>query len=178
MRTIVAVAIAGGIAAAIALLTALFLTPVVSLGPQSHPLIPQQQQTTTITTPTGLPGYNQTVVSIGGVKLTADIADTPDKMNLGLGVRDNMTESQAMLFPFKQEGRQGFWMSGMKFPIDIIWINADKRVVHIEHSLPPCPNIVDCPVHTPDQQAMYVLETTAGFSQRHNVTEGAQVEFG
>jgi hypothetical protein len=167
VRTIVAVAIAGGIAAAIALLTALFLTPVVSAGPQSHPLVKQ----------TGLPGYNQTVVSIGGVTLLADIADTPDKMNLGLGIRDNMTESQAMLFPFKQEGRQGFWMNGMKFPIDIIWINADKQVVHIEHSLPPCPNIVDCPVHTPDQQAMYVLETTAGFSQRHNVTDGAQVEF-
>ena len=168
MRTIVAVAIAGGIAAAIALLTAVFLTPFVSAGPPTHPVVKQA----------GLAGYNQTVVSIGDAKVLADIADTPDKMNLGLGIRDNMTESQGMLFPFQSEGQWGFWMSGMKFPIDIIWINADKQVVHIEHSLPPCPNIADCPTHTPEKQAKYVLETTAGFAQRHNVTEGTKVEFG
>lgn len=168
MRTIVAVAIAGGIAAAIALLTALFVTPLVSAGPPSHPIVRQ----------TGLAGYNQTVVSIGGVSLLADIADTPSKMELGLGIRDNMTESQGMLFRFQNEGRWGFWMSGMKFPIDIIWINANKQVVHIEHSLPPCPDVVRCPLYTPDKPAMYVLETTAGFSERHNVTEGTKVEFG
>lgn len=168
MRTIVAIAIAGGIAAAAALLSVLFLTPVVSTGgPAPAP----------VTKEAGLPGYNQTVVSIGDVKLLADIANTADKMNLGLGIRDNMTESEGMIFPFRQEAQQGFWMSGMKFPIDIIWISAEKQVVHIEHSLPPCPNIMDCPVHTPTERAMYVLETTAGFSQRHNVTEGTQVGF-
>lgn len=167
MRTIVAVALAGGIAAAIVLLTVLLLTPAISAGPPTRPIAKQA----------GLAGYNQTVVSIGDAKLLADIADTPDKMNLGLGIRDNMTESQGMLFPFKQEGRWGFWMSGMKFPLDIIWLNSAKQVVHIEHSLPPCPNIADCPVHTPDQQAMYVLETTAGFTQRNNVTEGSKAAF-
>ena len=104
-------------------------------------------------------------------------ADTPEKQRVGLGVRESMEEGEAMLFPFATESRHPFWMNGMKFPIDIIWLDADKRVVHIEHNLQPCPNIVDCPNYAPDEDALYVLETVAGFSERHGVVEGTQAEF-
>jgi len=125
----------------------------------------------------GLKGYNQTVVTIGGVQLVADIADTPEKQTLGLDVRESMDESQAMLFPFKNPSILPFWMNGMKFPLDIIWIGEDMRVVHVEHSLKPCPNSFDCPSYQPDQNAKYVLETVAGFAKKHGVDKGAPVEF-
>ena len=128
-------------------------------------------------TETGLPGYNQTVVSIGDVRLLADIAATPGQKSLGLGVRHNMTEAEGMLFPFDMEAPHGFWMSGMKFPIDIIWLDADKKVVHIEPNLQPCTSTLDCPTYSPEKNALYVLETVAGFSERHNVTIGTQTEF-
>lgn len=169
MRTIVAVAIAGGIAAAAVLLSVLLITPVISMGgpAPNSPIVKAG----------GLPGYNQTVVSIGDVKLLADIAADPNQKSLGLGVRSNMTEAEGMLFPFEREGSYSFWMSGMKFPIDIIWLDAGKKVVHIEPDLKPCPSVLDCPTHTPDRNAMYVLEIVAGFSERHNVTVGTQAEF-
>ena len=168
VRTVVALAVAGGLAAAGALLAVLFVTPVFRLG-GPEPLPVEKEG--------GLPGYNQTVVSIGGVRLLADIADTPEKQRVGLGVRVSMEEGEAMLFPFATESRHPFWMNGMKFPIDIIWLDADKRVVHIERDLQPCPNIVDCPNYTPDEDALYVLETVASFSERHGVVEGTQAEF-
>jgi len=124
----------------------------------------------------GLEGYDQTVVYIGGAGLLADIADTPEKKSLGLGVRESMDEGEAMLFPFDIEARQSFWMHGMKFPIDIIWLDSDKTVVHIEHSLQPCTPL-DCPSYNPEEEARYVLETVAGFSERHGVTEGSKAEF-
>jgi hypothetical protein len=40
-----------------------------------------------------------------------------------------------MLFVFASSTRPGFWMKDMKFPIDIIWINADKEVVGIESNI-------------------------------------------
>lgn len=125
----------------------------------------------------GLEGYDQTVVYISDVGLLADIADTPEKKSLGLGVRDSMDEGEAMLFPFEVAGRHSFWMNGMKFPIDIIWIDTNKTVVHIEHSRQPCPNQFDCPSYQPDENAIYVLETVAGFSERHSITDGTKVEF-
>lgn len=125
----------------------------------------------------GLKGYNQTVVTIGGVQLVADIADTPEKQTLGLDVRESMDESQAMLFPFKNPSILPFWMNGMKFPLDIIWIGEDMRVVHVEHGLKPCPNSFDCPSYQPSENAKYVLETVAGFAKKHGVDKGTPVEF-
>jgi hypothetical protein len=124
----------------------------------------------------GLEGYEQTVVYIGGDGLLADIADTPDKKSLGLGVRETMDEGEAMLFPFDMESRHAFWMQSMKFPIDIIWLDSNKTVVHIEHSLQPCTPF-DCPSYLPDKNAKYVLETVAGFSEKRGVVEGAKVDF-
>jgi uncharacterized membrane protein (UPF0127 family) len=124
----------------------------------------------------GLEGYEQTVVYIGGDGLLADIADSPDQKSLGLGVRETMDEGEAMLFPFKEEGKHPFWMRGMKFPIDIIWLDSEKTVVHIEHSLQPCTPF-DCPSYVPDKDAKYVLETVAGFSEKQGVVEGTQANF-
>jgi len=169
VRTIVAVAIAGGIAAAAAFLSVLLVTPIFSAG--------GPEPNSPIVTVGGLPGYNQTVVSIGDIRLLADIAADPNQKSLGLGVRNNMTEAEGMLFPFENEARHGFWMNGMKFPIDIIWLDAGKKVVHIEPDLKPCPSVLDCPNYEPDSNALYVLETVAGFSERHDVTVGTQAEF-
>lgn len=124
----------------------------------------------------GLEGYDQTAVYISDVGLLADIADTPEKKSLGLGVRESMGEGEAMLFPFDVEGRHSFWMHGMKFPIDIIWLDSDKTVIHIEHNLQPCTPL-DCPSYLPDEDATYVLETVAGFSERHGIVDGTEAEF-
>lgn len=169
MRTIIVVAIAGGIAAAASLLSVLLFMPIIYVG--------GPEPNSPIVRAGGLPGYNQTVVSIGDVRLLADIAADPNQKSLGLGVRNNMTEAEGMLFPFESEARHGFWMNGMKFPIDIIWLDSGKKVVHIEPDLKPCPSVLDCPNYVPDSNAMYVLETVAGFSERHGVIVGTQAEF-
>ncbi len=124
----------------------------------------------------GLEGYDQTIVYISDVGLLADIADTQEKKSLGLGVRESMDEGEAMLFLFENEGRHSFWMHGMKFQIDIIWLDSDKTVVHIEQSLQPCTPL-DCPSYAPDEDALYVLETVAGFSERHGIAEGTKADF-
>ncbi|MGI0049371.1 MAG: DUF192 domain-containing protein, partial [Nitrososphaera sp.] len=78
---------------------------------------------------------------------------------------------------FSTEREHSFWMKGMKFPIDIIWLDDDKEVVHVEHSLEPCIPDEFCQPYDPDDNSLYVLETVAGFAQKYNVTDGTQVEF-
>lgn len=121
---------------------------------------------------------NTTIVTINGRQLVADLAITPDQQILGLSVKDSLAEDEAMLFIFGSEGRQPFWMHNMKFPIDIMWIDSNQNIVHIEHSLPPCEPGSACPSYSPDADSLYVLETVAGYAASHGIAVGTHVEIG
>ena len=136
-----------------------------------------QENVTGSVIPSNNSGYRQVNVTVNGVELVADVAATNDQRSKGLSVKDALNESEAMLFVFSTEREHSFWMKGMKFPIDIIWLDDDKQVVHVEHSLEPCIPDEFCQPYNPDADSLYVLETVAGFAQKYNVTDGTQVEF-
>ena len=119
-----------------------------------------------------------------GFKLTADLAVTDEQKAEGLAVKDHLKENEGMLFVYEQPSNQSFWMKDMKFPIDIIWLDSYGTVVHIEQNLQPCVSVskpsvsvLNCPIYTPNREAMFVLETVAGFSQKHNVNNGTDIDF-
>ena len=176
MRTITIIAIFAAVAAGI--IAAVLFYPTLYVGGfDSTAKSDNQQQNMSETMPTNNSGYRQINITVNGVELVADIAETGDQKSKGLGVKDSLKENEAMLFPFSKEGAHAFWMNGMKFPIDIIWLDGDKKVVHIEHSLDPCVPNSPCQTYTPRDDSLYVLETVAGFAQKYNVTEGTPVEF-
>ena len=125
----------------------------------------------------GSNGFRQINVIVNGAVLVADIAATDEQMTRGLSVKDSLDENEAMLFVFDEEAEHTFVMKNMKFPIDIIWIDADKTVVHIEHNLQPCSSALFCPTYKPNDDSLYVLETIAGFAERHDIVKGTMVEF-
>ncbi|HEY7571296.1 MAG TPA: DUF192 domain-containing protein [Nitrososphaeraceae archaeon] len=121
--------------------------------------------------------YKLANVTVNGLHLLADVPTTDDQFQKGLGIKDHLKENQGMLFIFTQPAKYAFWMHGMKFPIDIIWIDSKNRVVHVEQNLPPCTIDLMCPTYSPDRDSLYVLETAANFSERHNVTVGTHVNY-
>ncbi len=78
-----------------------------------------------------------------------------------------------MLFVFDKPDIYSFWMKDMLFPIDMIWISEDGKVVYIERDARPesYPNSF-----IPDAPAKYVLEVNAGFSEKNNLKVGDKVE--
>ena len=112
-----------------------------------------------------------TRIKFGGVVLTVEIAATPADQQKGLSDRDSMAPDHGMLFVFNSEEMWGFWMKGMRFSLDIIWFDSQKRSVFIEQGLAPCPP-QNCPIYTPPVNAMFVLEVNAGFVGAHNVSFG------
>ena len=121
--------------------------------------------------------YESANITINGFNIIADVPVTGDEFQKGLDIKDHINENQGMLFIFKDQGKFPFWMHGMKFPIDIVWFNNNSNVVHIEHNLQPCITDLACPSYSPENNALYVLETIAGFSERHNVKIGTQMDF-
>lgn len=113
-------------------------------------------------------------VFIGGKKIRVDLANTPATRTQGLSGRKSLLENEGMLFVFENSGQYGFWMKDMNFPIDIIWVDENKNIVHIEKNLLPdtYPRIF-----TPQNPSRYVLEVQAGFSDTISLQVGDKIEF-
>ncbi len=120
---------------------------------------------------------NQTaLVTVGGVNLITSLSTTPDAQSKGLAIRDSLNENEGMLFIFETPQKYSFWMKDMKFPIDIIWINQDGKIVHIEKNLPPCVFLLPCPSYTPKDDSLYVLEVVSNFTNKFNINVGDPVD--
>jgi uncharacterized membrane protein (UPF0127 family) len=120
--------------------------------------------------------YRNLTVTIDRYNISAFVADTDDKRTKGLSGVENMSENQGMLFIFNYPSKQGFWMKEMMFPLDIIWLDSNNSVIHIEKKLQPCTSVLFCSVYSPSSDAKYVLETISGFTDLHSVNEGDKIK--
>jgi hypothetical protein len=116
-----------------------------------------------------------TNVKIGDTEIRAEIADTFIKQTKGLMFRKSLPDNEGMLFVFDDEDYHSFWMMNMSFPIDIIWINKEKKVVDIVKNAQPCR--FSCSSYRPGEKVMYVLEVNANFTEEHGVKVGSKIEF-
>ena len=118
-------------------------------------------------------------VKIKGLIIHVDLAITPDQQEKGLSIKNNLSNNQGMLFPFNTPGDYSFWMKDMKFPLDIIWINSNNKIVHIEKNLQPCVFILLCPTYSPpaNSNTKYVLEVNADYTTKNNINVGDKVSF-
>ena len=97
-------------------------------------------------------------VYIGEQFYSLDYALTPDEQSLGLGGREQLCETCAMIFLFDAPGKYAFWMKGMRFPLDIVWVSQDGSVVHIERRISP----ESQELYRSEEPALWVLEFNAG----------------
>jgi uncharacterized membrane protein (UPF0127 family) len=111
-----------------------------------------------------------------GSAVTAELAVTDEERQQGLMFRDKIEESQGMLFVFEGEDIHAFWMKNMKFPIDILWLDSQRKIVHIEANVPPC-TADPCPSYIPKSPARYVLELKSGAAARHGLHLYDRLEF-
>ena len=108
--------------------------------------------------------------------VNVEVVSTMEGMRRGLQGREALAENQGMLFAFDNDDFQKFWMKDMKFAIDMIWIDNQRRIVSIASARPPCMQET-CEVYSPSQKARYVLEVPAGFALAHQFKEGVVFEF-
>jgi uncharacterized membrane protein (UPF0127 family) len=116
-----------------------------------------------------------TNVKIGNTEIRAEIADNIIKRTKGLMFRKSLPENEGMLFVFNEEEYHSFWMMNMSFPIDIIWINQEKKVIDIVENAQPCK--LSCSTYKPKEKAMYVLEVNANFTEKHGIEIESSLDF-
>lgn len=110
-------------------------------------------------------------------KLKVEIADTREKRSKGLGGRDSLAEESGMLFIFSKADKYPFWMKGLKFPLDFVYIKEDKIVDLIPGILPPALGAKDeeLPIYLPREEVDKVLEVAAGTIEKLNIKIGDKI---
>lgn len=121
----------------------------------------------------------QTTVTIGELKIKADIVKAKKEQQKGLGGREKLAEEGGMLFVFDKENKYNFWMKDVKFPIDIIWISKDKKVVDFYQKAGAQLGVPDSQlrIYSPSSSALYVLEVNAGEVEKYHIGVGNEVKF-
>jgi uncharacterized protein len=110
-------------------------------------------------------------IRINSTAFSAEIVDTPVAREKGLSNRDKLGQNKAMVFVFERSENQCFWMRDMKFSIDIVWLDSNKKVSAIERNVSPASYPQNfC------HDSQYVIELNAGVAEQINVKIGDQAD--
>ena len=107
-------------------------------------------------------------------KFNVLIANTPELQEKGLGDRNSLDKSEAMLFIFNENKKHYFWMKDMHFPIDMVWLDSHKRVIYIEKNVATStyPSAFG-----PAEPSLYVIEFNTGTADKIVMHSGDLIDF-
>ncbi|MGC8676167.1 MAG: DUF192 domain-containing protein [Candidatus Micrarchaeia archaeon] len=125
----------------------------------------------------GTGNYETRTIYFKSTAIKVFIADSFTKKMFGLMHWERLGAREGMLFPLNSAAEAGIWMLGMKFSIDIIWLDAKGKVIDMVAGAKPC-NIFTCKVYYPVGKPSYVLEIGAGVSRKLGLKPGAKVNLG
>lgn len=115
-----------------------------------------------------------TTIRIGDGVFQAKLAVTDEQKAKGLSGTRHLARHEAMLFIYEEDSMDRIWMKDMSFPIDVAWLDRQKRVVHIEKELQP----EDYPaMFGPKNPFRYVIEFSAGTVERYSINVGSEAHF-
>lgn len=113
-------------------------------------------------------------ISLCKTQVSYGLADSDNERKRGLSGRSGISEGEGLLFVFKEPTIPSFWMKDMNFPIDIVWIDENKKIVDIteDFSIDSYPQ-----TKSPVSKISYALEVRSGFAKDHHCIIGSAVEF-
>lgn len=114
-------------------------------------------------------------VSVGAKTFYADLAVTDLERKRGLGGTASLDHSAALLMVFDKEDKWRISMKDMNYPIDILWINEEQKVVNIVRGAQP--DSYPDKVYVPHKKALYVLELPEGSIKQYSISNGTSIKF-
>jgi uncharacterized membrane protein (UPF0127 family) len=114
--------------------------------------------------------FEKKTIKIRDKTLMVEIADTPEKRQIGLMYRKNLGENEGMLFIFFEEDFHSFWMKNTLIPLSIAFIKEDGTIVQIEDMEPETET-----THPSKFPAKYALEVNKGWFKENNITAGDKI---
>lgn len=117
-------------------------------------------------------------ITVGDDVLDVELSVSGAQQSLGLGYRNGLAEGTGMLFVYDEPAPRTFWMKGMRFCIDIIWIE-DGAITGAAESVCPDPEgteDADRARFPSEVPVTYILEVPAGWLEAHGYGAGTPVQ--
>ena len=114
-------------------------------------------------------------IELKGQRYTIEIAADDASRAHGLMDRTSMDADHGMLFVFEDDAPRAFWMKNTKIPLDMLFFDADRRLVSVQRRVPPC-QADPCPGYSSGAPARYVLELNGGQAEKLGLTSGDTIE--
>jgi len=112
--------------------------------------------------------------SINGYKLDLEVAGSPTELSRGLGGRTSLSTDKGMLFIFSDNAKHCMWMKDMKFAIDIMWLDDNRRVIETKNDVKP-ETYPEAFCNT--DPARYVIELKSGTLAKYTIYKDTVVSF-
>lgn len=122
---------------------------------------------------TGCASVESPWVELKGRRFSVEIAADDESRARGLMFRDSLAPDRGMLFVFEREQPLAFWMRNTRIPLDILYFDADRRLVSVS-SAPPC-TTAQCPSYPSAAPARFTLELNAGTAKTLGVARGDEL---
>ena len=107
----------------------------------------------------------------GTARFTVEVADDDGERAQGLMHREKLASAAGMLFWYDTPSAPAFWMRNTLIPLDMIFLDAKGRVVHVHENARP---LDETPISGgPGVQA--VLEINGGFAGRLGIAPGTEL---
>ncbi len=120
-----------------------------------------------------LSSLNKVTIQVEGHQLSVYVADDPAKQQEGLMFlqEDELTENDGMIFVFPTEDFRGFWMKNTLINLDIAYLDKNGTILNILTM-----RALDESTYPSEGQAMYAVETKAGWFQKRKIKKGMRFE--
>lgn len=119
-----------------------------------------------------------THIKINGVTLRVELAKTEEEQAQGLMFRKKISDSEGMLFVYKDERPRSFWMKNTFIPLSIGFFNKKRELIDVQDMTPVQSEMqIRIPSYRSKKPAQYALEVKQGWFQRHRIQLGARFQF-
>lgn len=116
-----------------------------------------------------------TLVRVGSGAYSVWVANTEAERIQGLSGVKELSKNGGLLMAFPEDGKWGIWMKDMYVPLDIVWLDSKKKVVHIVTDASP--ELSTTKTFVPKDLSRYVLELPAGSVQKAGIKRGMLADF-
>jgi uncharacterized protein len=107
------------------------------------------------------------------IPIRVELARTEPERERGLMFRNHLDPDAGMLFLFPRPGPLTFWMKNTFVPLDMVFIDENKRVLGIvENAVPE----TEVPRRVPGE-SQFVLEVVGGLTRQLGISAGTPVDF-
>lgn len=117
----------------------------------------------------------RTLISINKTVYRADLVEDPNKVNEGFGRQKSLGVDEALLYRYDTDSDWGIQMKNMNFPVDIVWVGSDKRVVDLKQGVKP--DAVPYETHKPVVPARYIIGLASGQAKKSGIKVDTQIKF-